>query len=148
MIQPPTGLNEADFESIEAAVMETARGRWFLAEYARRCRAEDTARILSAVDRLEKAAAAARAQEANARFDVERAEALVRQLAEIVGAAQAGGSRWAELATFRPDEPTPEPRDARGASPATAAKGSLEARLQALVRFDRLPLAQKLQLLG
>jgi hypothetical protein len=148
MIQPPTGLNEADFESIEAAVMETARGRWFLAEYARRCRAEDTARILSAVDRLENAAAAARAQEANTQFDVERAEALVRQLAEIVGAAQDGRSVWTERATGRSDERSPEPRDAHGASPAAAAKGSLEARLQALVRFDRLPLAQKLQLLG
>ncbi len=148
MIQPPTGLNEADFESIEAAVMETARGRWFLAEYARRCRAEDTARILSAVDRLENAAAAARAQEANTQFDVERAEALVRQLAEIVSAAETGRSNWAELATARSDEPPPEPLQARGASPPTAAKGSIEARLQALVRFDRLPLAQKLQLLG
>ena len=64
MIQPPIGLNEADFESIEAAVMETARGRWFLAEYARRCRAQDAVRILHAVDRLESAAAAARAEQA------------------------------------------------------------------------------------
>jgi hypothetical protein len=103
---------------------------------------------LSAVDRLENAAAAARAQEANTQFDVERAEALVRQLAEIVGAAQDGRSVWTERATGRSDERSPEPRDAHGASPAAAAKGSLEARLQALVRFDRLPLAQKLQLLG
>ena len=29
--QPPT---EADYEAIAAAVMETLRGRWFLAEYA------------------------------------------------------------------------------------------------------------------
>ena len=148
MIQPPTGLNEVDFESIEAAVMETARGRWFLAEYARRCRAEDNARLVSAVDRLESAAAAARAQEANARLSAERAEALVRQLAEIVSAAETGRSNWAELATARSDEPPPEPQQARGAPPATAARGALEARLQALVRFDRLPLAQKLQLLG
>ena len=35
------GLGDVDFEAIESAVMETARGRWFLAEYARRqCRAE------------------------------------------------------------------------------------------------------------
>jgi hypothetical protein len=43
----------ANFEEIEAAVMETARGRWFLAEYARRHRAADTAAILEAIARLE-----------------------------------------------------------------------------------------------
>jgi hypothetical protein len=43
----------ADFEEIEAAVMETARGRWFLAEYARRHRAADTAAVLEALARLE-----------------------------------------------------------------------------------------------
>jgi hypothetical protein len=43
----------ADFEAIEAAVMETARGRWFLAEYARRNRATDTAAVLEALARLE-----------------------------------------------------------------------------------------------
>ena len=96
MIEPPTGLNEADFKSIEAAVMETARGRWFLAEYARRCRAEDTARILTAVDRLEKTAAAARTQEARVQRNVERAEGLVRQLSELVRAAQSGRLGWAE----------------------------------------------------
>jgi len=32
----PIPLSEADYDLIEAAVMETGRGRWFLAEYARR----------------------------------------------------------------------------------------------------------------
>ena len=36
--KPPPGLTEDDFESIEDAVMETARGRWFLREFARRAR--------------------------------------------------------------------------------------------------------------
>ncbi|HEY0293198.1 MAG TPA: hypothetical protein VGC51_12860 [Hansschlegelia sp.] len=31
-----------DYEAIADAVMETARGRWFLAEYARRNRAAET----------------------------------------------------------------------------------------------------------
>jgi hypothetical protein len=43
-----------DFEAIEAAVMETARGRWFLAEYARRMRAAETAKLLEAVTRIER----------------------------------------------------------------------------------------------
>ena len=44
---------ENNYEEIEATVMETARGRWFLAEYARRIRAEEFARLLSAVERVE-----------------------------------------------------------------------------------------------
>jgi len=42
-----------DYEEIERAVMESARGRWFLAEFAKRQRAEDTARILDAIQHLE-----------------------------------------------------------------------------------------------
>ena len=34
--------------------METARGRWFLSEYARRLRAADTDRLLAAIERLER----------------------------------------------------------------------------------------------
>ena len=36
----PSG--EADYEAIREAFMETARGRWFLAEYAKRNRHADT----------------------------------------------------------------------------------------------------------
>jgi hypothetical protein len=42
-----------DYEEIERAVMESARGRWFLAEFAKRQRAQDTALILDALHRLE-----------------------------------------------------------------------------------------------
>ena len=39
MTEPQDGeLSEDDYAAIEAAVMETARGRWFLAEFARRLR--------------------------------------------------------------------------------------------------------------
>lgn len=44
--------DEAAYAQIEAAVMETARGRWFLAEFARRNRHADTTAILGAIDRL------------------------------------------------------------------------------------------------
>lgn len=53
-IEPPKGLSPSDFEAIEAAVTETARGRWFLAEFARRTRARDTERLLAAMARLER----------------------------------------------------------------------------------------------
>jgi chemotaxis protein CheZ len=46
-------LSPADYEAIEAAVMETARGRWFLAEYGRRHRNADTQMLLEAMSRLE-----------------------------------------------------------------------------------------------
>jgi hypothetical protein len=46
-------LNEEDFEAIEAAVLETARGRWFLAEYARRQRAAESNALMEAIERLE-----------------------------------------------------------------------------------------------
>lgn len=59
MVPPPEGLDESDYDRIEAAVMETARGRWFLAEFARRVRAGDTAKILDAIHRLERASAPA-----------------------------------------------------------------------------------------
>jgi hypothetical protein len=42
----------ADYDTILAAVMETERGRWFLAEYARRNRHADTAEVLAALERL------------------------------------------------------------------------------------------------
>lgn len=47
-------LSAADYDAIAAAVMETARGRWFLAEYARRNRQTDTEMVLSAIARLER----------------------------------------------------------------------------------------------
>lgn len=52
---PPARYLEEDFETIEAAVMETARGRWFLAEFARRNRVADTDILLEAIRRLQSA---------------------------------------------------------------------------------------------
>nr|WP_321456375.1 protein phosphatase CheZ [uncultured Cohaesibacter sp.] len=51
---PPSPLRQEDYLAIESAVMETARGRWFLAEYARRNRNADTDTLLTAIDKLEK----------------------------------------------------------------------------------------------
>ena len=53
----PAPLSDADYEAIEGAVLETARGRWFLAEYARRNRNADTTMLLKALDRIEAALA-------------------------------------------------------------------------------------------
>jgi hypothetical protein len=42
-----------EYEAICASVMKSARGRWFLAEYARRNRHADTLLVLAAVARIE-----------------------------------------------------------------------------------------------
>lgn len=47
------------YEALESAVMESARGRWFLAEYARRNRAADTMLLLDALKKLENVASSA-----------------------------------------------------------------------------------------
>lgn len=56
-LPPPQGMNEVDYEAIEAAVTETVRGRWFLAEFARRNRLAETRQLLDAMSRIEAAVA-------------------------------------------------------------------------------------------
>jgi len=46
-------LADEDYNAIEAAVMESARGRWFLTEYAQRNRHSDTLTLLEAIHKLE-----------------------------------------------------------------------------------------------
>ena len=46
--------DDESFEAIEQAVMETARGRWFLAEFAVRNRQAETMTLLKSLSRLEK----------------------------------------------------------------------------------------------
>ena len=52
--------NEADYDAISEAFMETARGRWFLGEYAKRNRNADTRMVLDAVAKIEETLAAQR----------------------------------------------------------------------------------------
>jgi hypothetical protein len=50
---PPQPPVEGDFEAIYATVRQSARGRWFLDEYARRNRNADTNLVLAAIERIE-----------------------------------------------------------------------------------------------
>ncbi|HEY4862549.1 MAG TPA: hypothetical protein VIH65_00365 [Xanthobacteraceae bacterium] len=50
---PPDPMTEADYETIMSAVLETARGRWFLGEHMRRNRQADTRLVLKAIEQLE-----------------------------------------------------------------------------------------------
>ena len=52
-----TQPHEEDYHAISEAFMETARGRWFLGEYARRNRNADTRMVLDAVARIEESLA-------------------------------------------------------------------------------------------
>ena len=130
MPAPPQGISPADFEAIEDAVMETERGRWFLAEFIRRRRAEDTVRIVAAIERLEARAEAAAARE---RLEADRAVGIVGELASL-------------LRDFRPIEmralPPPPTLAARSIA------GELEARLAALAELDALDVEKKLKLFG
>jgi hypothetical protein len=81
-----TAIAEAEYESIEAAVMETARGRWFLSEFAQRNRTADTTMLLEAIKRLEHAVTGERAVQNmdRVRFDLmEMAKAIARTKSEI-----------------------------------------------------------------
>ncbi len=135
MTPAPMGLCPSDYDRIEAAVLETERGRWFLTEHARRCRAEDTARILAAVDRLEFRVAHADAAETQARAQADRLAALLDELAQSI----------ASLAEIGPSAPAAEPprvaKAAHLAAPETSLvdnAGELEARIAALAHLGQL----------
>ncbi|KQO41111.1 hypothetical protein [Methylobacterium sp. Leaf85] len=55
-----TSVDESEYDRIEAAMSESERGRWFLAEYTRRNRSADTDMLLGAIARLESAVTADR----------------------------------------------------------------------------------------
>lgn len=57
-LPPPSEADEQDYEMLLAALSVTARGRAFLAEYARRNRNADTTAVLAALARLERLIAA------------------------------------------------------------------------------------------
>lgn len=75
-----TPLSLDDYEAIAAAVQETERGRWFLAEYARRNRAADTAQVLEALSGLERKIAAKDPEREKAVQLLEQAVRSVRRL--------------------------------------------------------------------
>ncbi|WP_162820520.1 hypothetical protein [Microvirga calopogonii] len=76
-------FGELDFDTIEAAVMETARGRWFLKEYTRRNRNADTQAVLEALEQLKVLPPDARAVEPF-RACLEKMAASIRQTKEEV----------------------------------------------------------------
>jgi hypothetical protein len=77
----PSSPSESDYDAICATVMESARGHWFLQEYARRN--SDTEIVLAAIERIAAFVRRAQNQEAHGSF---RAE--IKGLAEIIAQAR------------------------------------------------------------
>ncbi|RDJ23065.1 hypothetical protein DWF00_06830 [Bosea caraganae] len=75
-----TPLSETDYEAIASAVMETARGRWFMTEFAKRNRQADTAQVLAAINKLQRTFGAAPAQQPTGGADLRDAITLIMEL--------------------------------------------------------------------
>ena len=106
---PPAAqpISETDYDAIEAAVKETARGRWFLEEFAQRNRHSDTRLVLDAIQRLQRSVLGAESAPAPApqipeiRADLNEIERTAEQtrklLAEIDATHQRDGDLGNEL---------------------------------------------------
>jgi hypothetical protein len=70
-LAPPAS---GDYDAICATVMESARGRWFLDEFARRNRNADTSLVLNAIERIERVIRGDRDQQAYLGFRMELLE--------------------------------------------------------------------------
>lgn len=116
--------SEEDYAAISEAFMETARGRWFLGEYAKRNRNADTSMVLDAVARIEDSLAAQR--QAVAEAGVVEARLAEAELAE----AKLAEARFAE---------------AKLAEVLSAIRGAVDAaQASATEALDSLALEQKL----
>jgi hypothetical protein len=74
----------ADYDPIHATIVATATGRWFLDEYARRCRSAETDLVLAALERIEQAIAAGQAPAPAERVQADLA-ALVESIRQMRG---------------------------------------------------------------
>lgn len=82
----PSPNASAEYEAIEATISGTERGRWFLAEHARRNRGAETEMLLGAIGRLERTVTADRGHETFGHLRgnlVDMADAISRTKAEI-----------------------------------------------------------------
>jgi len=71
--------SEEDYAAISEAFMETARGRWFLTEYAKRNRNADTRMVLDAVARIEQSLAEQKEESFQKEEDLRREENFHRE---------------------------------------------------------------------
>jgi hypothetical protein len=86
----PPPRSDLEYEAISTALMETARGRWFLHEYAQRNRNADTGQVLTALERIEGVL-----RDERPTAPVDRLRDDVVDMAELVAGAKQ------DIATFR-----------------------------------------------
>jgi chemotaxis protein CheZ len=82
----PSPIRKVDYEAIETALLQSARGRWFLSEYTQRNRNADTRMLLDAISKLETAVLLPQQPTENAHLRtnlIEMAEAISQTRAEI-----------------------------------------------------------------
>lgn len=135
----PSPLFETEFAAIEATVRATGRGRAFLAEFARRQRADDVARILAALDRIEAHSRQGDVEWARRRLEADRVGEIFSQLADVLKDLRpiADARVRAGMLTSREPAEAPRPR-----------KGGLEHRFAALVQLDEQDLESRFKRLG
>ncbi|MCB8821179.1 FUSC family protein [Microvirga rosea] len=126
-------FSSVDYEAIEAAVLETSRGRWFLREYARRNRNADTQAVLAAIAGLEKRMA-----------DEQTARTMDQIRASLLDMAGAIEDTKAEIGPDRNPGPAAEAPDT-GAAERRIARiletlRYLEQRIQAMMTLCEPPL--------
>lgn len=80
-----SGYTQQDYEAIEAAVLESPRGRWFLAEFTRRNRAADTLMLLEAIRKLERGVAESSPHQVSDELAAE-----LQSLSDAIGSTLAG----------------------------------------------------------
>jgi hypothetical protein len=84
-------FEEEDFDAIEQAVLETERGRWFLAEYAVRNRKSETTSLLAAIAKLEKAVGNELQHEMNSTIGNQISQELSDELNTLIKAIRLSG---------------------------------------------------------
>ncbi len=116
--RPPAAPAETDYDAICAAVTATARGRWFLDEYAKRNRNSDTLEVLAAIARMEAAVVGERTQQAS-----REAHQEVRiELLEMARAIAQARAEVAESQSLPAQQPAAEPAGAAAPDVAAAAE--------------------------
>jgi hypothetical protein len=93
---PPQPPAEGEYDLICTTMAESARGRWFLDEHARRNRNTDTLLVLAAIERIEAMIRGEREQQAYQSFR-----------ADLLDMAKAIAQTRAEVAAIKPEAPAP-----------------------------------------
>jgi hypothetical protein len=88
---------EEDYAAISEAFMETARGRWFLREYAKRNRNADTSMVLDAVARIEQSLAAQKQESLAAQQQADAGLAEAKLAEARLAEARLAEARLADL---------------------------------------------------